>query len=78
LEHADLKTSFATHQDIGGDFIHLSFWCVKFYLLQKILLPFDEVPLFKWNFAVTPFWLPGHAGDSSIEAANADALDTTL
>jgi hypothetical protein len=51
---------------------------VKFYLLQKILVPFDEVPLLKWNFAVTQFWLPGHAGDSSIEAANADTPDTTL
>jgi len=25
LEHGDLRTSFATHQDVGGDFIHLSF-----------------------------------------------------
>lgn len=27
FEHAELKTSFATHQDVGGDFIHLFLAC---------------------------------------------------
>ena len=54
-----------------------SAYCRKFFS-QSYFLPFNEVPLFKWNFTVTTFWLPGHAGDSSIEAANADASDTTL
>lgn len=42
------------------------------------LVSLDEVPLFKLNFTIILSWILGHVGDSSIEAANADARDITL